>query len=142
MVARFSPREDVYYTVNFSRVKASTKQPVWEATFEATEDTMKRWGRPLSERYDIIPQGSQKQTHDILSTVCRVLIEFLKSHSGAIIHAEGREESRMKLYPRMLKAKVEAALPEYRYWSEWLGDEWLSPRSLSEVEILRMTRKV
>lgn len=142
VIALFCLRKAVTYTVSFVRDKAFKQHHVWEATFEPTPETMKHWNIPLNKIYSIIPQDSLKDVFIICSTVVAALTEFIMMRPAALIHIIGEEESRKKLYPRMLKVKLETAIAGYKHWSEWAGDEWLVPRHASRRELEQFGRKV
>jgi len=142
VIALFCLSKAVNYTVSFVRDKAFKQHPVWEATFEPTPETMKHWDIPLHKIYSIIRQESLKDVLIIFSTVMAALKEFVMMRPDALLHIIGEEESRKKLYPRMLKVKLETAIAGFKHWSEWAGDEWLVPRHTSRRELEQLGRRV
>ncbi len=83
-----------------------------------------------------------RNVYAIFSTVVVILKAFITSHNGVVIHMSGDEESRKKLYPRMLRMKFRDDTVGYKHWSKWLGDEWLVPKEMTDTDLTSLSTKV
>ena len=142
VVASFLLKENVSYTISFSREKIVKKTQVWEATFEPSPETMKYWGKPVDQIHELVKHESMKDVYGILATVVAALKTFIVRHPGVRVYMIGFTDRQREFYPEMLQHKLDNdAIPGYKYWSKGTGD-WLAPKDTPTQELISLSRKV
>jgi len=130
--AEFSPEDGVVYTATFARVMISKGHEIWEVTFELTDETLDRLGKPPGTGHEVTKQESLESVRRTFSTLTVIIHDFVTAHSDALLVMAARDAKQQKLYPRFLRQSVQQAVPSYYYpKQDSKGVYWFVPRSVT-----------